>query len=154
MGDPMFSIASTHARIFFSGICRCPFWVRGRRTVVPNAWLSVRKGSIAAWVAFGSRLDPLLHLTWDNVSLRIVKDTAEKWSFHHWRDSPAFLVALRRQDQMGPWQVLWWQPFRGGKCSELTEGKCRGSESRGGGLLTVWRLLQRAVGSSYWCSLA
>lgn len=40
----MFSTASTHDRVFFSGICRCPFWVRGMKTVVPNAWLSVRKG--------------------------------------------------------------------------------------------------------------
>ena len=29
MGDPMFSVASTHDRIFFSGICRCLFWDEG-----------------------------------------------------------------------------------------------------------------------------
>lgn len=28
-GDSMFHIASTHDRIFFSGICRCLFWAEG-----------------------------------------------------------------------------------------------------------------------------
>lgn len=137
MGDSMVRTASTHDRTFFSGICRCLFWHEGHEdSSAKCVALFVRKADrIAAWVAFGSRLDSLFYLIWDNVTKCCSKtlpksggvSTAEEtaWpSSWHWEG----------QARWAHGKCFGDNPLEEGNVLNLQRRKSRGLQSRGGSI--------------------